>query len=213
MIGFFLLGLFDVLWQFPAHFQRQWLQSQASCSCDQSMNFAVIVQTRRGSKSWLVCRQLEFATELQHRTHDSVEVRSPVGCMQDFGGIWSEKVLRQPLDPLVMVARRTGYSCCVVNTTARNQKRLPALYNAYDWDGFLTQHQLILVHCRLLSFKIRDLLSQESIGSSIFSKEVSNSSSSVNIRKTRLFIQRVLQLNHQIRGGRDSRLGVLERLR
>ncbi len=132
--------------------------------------------------------------------------------MQDFGGIWSGQVLRQPLDPLVMVARCTGYSCRVVNTIARNQKRLPALYNAYDCDGFLTQHQLILVHCRLLSFKIWDLLSQESIGSSIFSKEVSNSSSSVNIRKTRLFIERVLQLNHQIRGGRESRFRVLERL-
>ncbi len=180
------------------------------------MNFAAIVQTRRGSKGGLVCRQLEFATELPHRTRDSVEAGSPVGCMQDFGGIWSGQVRRQPLDPLVMVARRTGYSCCVVNATARNQKRLPALYNTYDCDGFLTQHQLILVHCRLLSFKIRDLLSQESIGSSIFSKEVSNSSnssSSLNIRKTRLFIERVLQLNHQIRGGRDSRFRVLERLR
>ncbi|CAK9200108.1 unnamed protein product [Sphagnum troendelagicum] len=177
------------------------------------MNFAAIVQTRRGSKGGLVCRQLEFATESQHRTRDSVQAGSPVGCMQDFAGIWSGQVLRQPLDPLVMVARRTGYSCCVVNTTTRNQKRLPALYNAYECDGFLTQHQLILVHCRLLSFKIRDLFSQESIGSSVFSKEVCNSSSSVNIRKTRLFIERVLQLNRQIRGGRDSRLGVLERLR
>jgi len=129
----------------------------------------------------------------------------PRKILEVFG---QDRCFRQPLDPLVMVARRTGYSCCVVNTTARNQKRLPALYNAYDCDGFLTQHQLILVHCRLLSFKIRDLLSQESIGSSIFSKEVSKSSSSVNIRKTRLFIERVLQLNHQIRGGRDSRLRV-----